>query len=125
MPNIGEALPRPYQCAELIAADPDYGRIVCHCERVTRGEILDAARAPVPARSLDGLRRRTRALLGRCQGFYCSAAVTRLLAEASGQTSQRCWALRSAGASRSGGDAGTSAPRFDRTPGASSAHSAV
>ena len=64
----------------------DYGRIVCHCERVTRGEILAAARATVPARSLDGLRRRTRALLGRCQGFYCSAEVTRLLAEASGTT---------------------------------------
>jgi glycerol-3-phosphate dehydrogenase len=85
MPSIGEALPRPYQRADLIAADPDFGRIVCHCERVTRGEILAAARATVPARSLDGLRRRTRALLGRCQGFYCSAAVTCLLAEASGQ----------------------------------------
>lgn len=79
MPNIGEAFPRPYQSAELIAADPDCGRIVCHCERVTRAEILAALRAPLPARSLDGLRRRTRALLGRCQGFYCSAAVGVLL----------------------------------------------
>jgi len=86
MPNLGEALPRPYQCADLIAADPNYGRIVCHCERVTRGEILAAARSPLPARSLDGLRRRTRALLGRCQGFYCTAAVAALLAEASGQS---------------------------------------
>ena len=86
MPNIGEAYPRPYQCADVIARDPDFGRIVCHCERVTRGELLAAMRAPVPARSLDGLRRRTRALLGRCQGFYCSAAVTRMLAEASGQS---------------------------------------
>jgi glycerol-3-phosphate dehydrogenase len=86
MPMIGEASPRPYCSPELIAADPDYGRIVCHCERVTRREIVDAARAPIPARSLDGLRRRTRALLGRCQGFYCTATVTRLLAEASGRT---------------------------------------
>jgi glycerol-3-phosphate dehydrogenase len=86
MPNLGEALPRPYQRADLIAADPDYGRLVCHCERVTRGEILAAARSPLPARSLDGLRRRTRALLGRCQGFYCAAAVTQLLAEASDQS---------------------------------------
>jgi glycerol-3-phosphate dehydrogenase len=86
MPNIGEAFPRPYQCADAIAADRDFGRIVCHCERVTRGEIIAAARAIVPARSLDGLRRRTRALLGRCQGFYCAAAVTRLLADASGTT---------------------------------------
>jgi glycerol-3-phosphate dehydrogenase len=86
MPNIGEVSQRPYQCADLIAAQPDYGRIVCHCERVTAGEMLAAMRAPLPARSLDGLRRRTRALLGRCQGFYCSASVARLLADASGQS---------------------------------------
>jgi glycerol-3-phosphate dehydrogenase len=41
---------RPYQSAERIAENPDYGHIVCHCERVTRGEILDAAGEPVPAR---------------------------------------------------------------------------
>ena len=86
MPNIGEASPRPHARADLIAADPDYGRIVCHCERVTRREIVDATRAAIPARSLDGLRRRTRATLGRCQGFYCAAAVTRLVAAASGRT---------------------------------------
>jgi glycerol-3-phosphate dehydrogenase len=85
MPNIGEAFPRPYQCAERIAANPDYGRIVCHCERVTHGELVDALRAPIPARSLDGIRRRTRALLGRCQGFYCLAEVAGLLADATGQ----------------------------------------
>jgi glycerol-3-phosphate dehydrogenase len=55
---------RPYQSAERIAENADYGHIVCHCERVTRGEIRDAAGAPVPARSLDGMRRRTRALHG-------------------------------------------------------------
>ncbi|MFI0819439.1 FAD-dependent oxidoreductase [Streptomyces sp. NPDC021098] len=75
MPNIGEAFPRPYQRADLIAADPAYGTVVCHCERVTRGEIRDALRATVPPGSLDGLRRRTRATGGRCQGFYCGAAV--------------------------------------------------
>lgn len=79
MPNIGEGFPRPYQRADLIAADADFGRIICHCERVTRGEIIAAARATIPARSLDGLRRRTRALLGRCQGFYCAATVAALL----------------------------------------------
>lgn len=81
MPNIGEAVLRPYQSAEAIGANPDYGRIICHCERVTRGEIVDALRAPVPARTLDGVRRRTRALLGRCQGFFCAATVTHLVAE--------------------------------------------
>jgi glycerol-3-phosphate dehydrogenase len=85
MPNIGEGFPRPYQRADLIRDNPDYGRIVCHCERVCRGEIIDAARCPVPARSLDGIRRRTRALLGRCQGFYCSASIAALLAEATAQ----------------------------------------
>lgn len=85
MPWIGEAGTRPYQDPAAIADDPDHGRIVCHCERVTRAEILAACRGPIPARSLDGVRRRTRAMLGRCQGFACAEAVTRLLAEASGQ----------------------------------------
>lgn len=78
MPNIGEAGPRPYRDAAVIAGDPDYGRIVCFCERATLGEIRDAFRGPVPARSVDGLRRRTRALLGRCQGFYCGARIEAL-----------------------------------------------
>ncbi|MFE2584319.1 FAD-dependent oxidoreductase [Streptomyces sp. NPDC059378] len=81
MPNLGEAFPRPYQRAELIAADPEYGRLVCHCERVSRGEIRDALAATVPARTLEGLRRRTRARAGRCQGFYCGAAVRALFEE--------------------------------------------
>lgn len=82
MPNIGEDPPRPYAHAGLISDDPDYGRIVCFCERVTRGEIRDALAAPIPAVDLDGLRRRTRVLMGRCQGFYCGAHVATLLAEA-------------------------------------------
>ncbi|MFF1692095.1 FAD-dependent oxidoreductase [Streptomyces sp. NPDC058257] len=78
MPNLGEAFPRPYQRADLIATDSAYGSIVCHCERVTRGEIRDALISTVPPGSLDGLRRRTRARGGRCQGFYCGAAVREL-----------------------------------------------
>ena len=80
MPYIGEAGVRPYRDAERIAADPAYGQIVCHCERVTRGEIRDALASPVPPADLGGLRRRTRAMNGRCQGFYCAAAVSRLFA---------------------------------------------
>ena len=83
MPNIGEARPRPYAQPERIAEDPDYGRVVCFCERVTRGEIRDAAASPVPPTDLDGLRRRTRVLMGRCQGFFCGAHVGGLLAELS------------------------------------------
>jgi glycerol-3-phosphate dehydrogenase len=86
MPNIGEAGLRPYQSSEMIAADPAYGQIVCHCERVSLGEVRDAARAVIPARTLDGLRRRTRALQGRCQGFNCHAALAARLAE---ETQQR------------------------------------
>jgi glycerol-3-phosphate dehydrogenase len=74
LPNIGEAGIRPYQ--EVAA--PQYGEIVCHCERVTRGEIADAMASVIPPADLGGLRRRTRAMNGRCQGFYCAATVSRL-----------------------------------------------
>ena len=79
MPNLGEAFPRPYADAARIAADPAYGRIVCFCERVTAGEIRDTFRTPIPPTTLGGLRRRTRAQNGRCQGFYCGAQVLELL----------------------------------------------
>jgi glycerol-3-phosphate dehydrogenase len=82
MPNIGEASARPFQRGELIGSDPDYGRVVCFCERVTRGEIRDAFASPVPPADLDGLRRRTRAHMGRCQGFFCGARLAGMLAEA-------------------------------------------
>ncbi len=81
MPNIGEAFPRPYERPELIARDPEYGRVICFCERVTAGEIRDALTAVLPARDLGGLRRRTRALNGRCQGFFCGAQVEKMLQE--------------------------------------------
>src|SRR5205085_5411312 len=82
MPNIGEHLPRPYMQPERIAENSAYGRVVCFCERVTRGEIHDALSAPIPAVDLDGLRRRTRVLMGRCQGFFCGAEVAAMLGEA-------------------------------------------
>ena len=78
MPNIGENFTRPYQDAARITADPAYGRVVCFCERVTAGEIRDAYRSPIPPCDLNGLRRRTRAMNGRCQGFYCGAEVLAL-----------------------------------------------
>jgi glycerol-3-phosphate dehydrogenase len=79
MPNIGEFGSRPFQEHDRIAADPEYGRIVCFCERVTRGEIRDALDGPIPPADGDGLRRRTRALMGRCQGFFCGAEIAELL----------------------------------------------
>ncbi|HZP31689.1 MAG TPA: FAD-dependent oxidoreductase [Acidimicrobiia bacterium] len=85
MPNLGEAFARPYQDAERIAADPEYGTVLCHCERVTAGELRDAFTSAVPPADLDGIRRRTRALMGRCQGFYCSAEVASRFARATGR----------------------------------------
>lgn len=79
MPNLGEAGVRPYQDTGRVAADPEYGRIVCFCERVSAGEIRDAFDSPIPPADLDGLRRRTRVMNGRCQGFYCGARTQALL----------------------------------------------
>ena len=79
MPNIGEFGTRPYQESELIERDADFGRVVCFCERVTRGEIEAALASPIPPADVDGLRRRTRTLMGRCQGFFCAAEVAALI----------------------------------------------
>jgi len=79
LPTIGQAFTRPHQDAEMVAANPAYAEIVCHCERVSRGELMDAMSAPIPATTVDALRRRTRASQGRCQGFNCHAALTKIL----------------------------------------------
>lgn len=63
-----------------IEADPSYGKIICRCETVTEGEILDAIRRPMGATTVDGVKRRTRAGMGRCQGGFCMPRVTELLA---------------------------------------------
>jgi glycerol-3-phosphate dehydrogenase len=81
MPNLAEARQRPFGDAGLIEHDPAYGHVVCLCERVTSGEIRDALSSVVPARDIDGIRRRTRALAGRCAGFHCGATVTSMLAD--------------------------------------------
>jgi glycerol-3-phosphate dehydrogenase len=77
LPTIGQADIRPHQNAEMIAKNPQYAEIVCHCERVSRGELIDAMNSPIPATVWDALRRRTRASQGRCQGFNCHAALTK------------------------------------------------
>lgn len=63
-----------------IAKNPSYGRIICRCESITEGEILDAIHAPAGARDVDGVKRRTRAGMGRCQGGFCGSKVVELLA---------------------------------------------
>ena len=63
----------------LIARDPAYGQVICRCEGVTEGEIRDAIRRTPGARSLDGVKRRVRAGMGRCQGGFCGPKVMELL----------------------------------------------
>ena len=73
----------------LIAKDPSYGRVVCRCESITEGEMRDAFRSPVPPRSVDGIKRRTMAGLGRCQGGFCGPQVVKLLAQNMGLTEDK------------------------------------
>ena len=68
------------EAAALIAENPAYGTIICRCEKVTEGEIIDAIRRPLGACSLDGIKRRTRAGMGRCQAGFCSTKVMDILA---------------------------------------------
>lgn len=70
----------PEEAAELIAENLAYGAVICRCEKVTEGEILEAIHRPLGARSLDGVKRRTRAGMGRCQAGFCSTKVMELLA---------------------------------------------
>jgi len=64
----------------LIKAQPAYGQIICRCESVSEGEILDAIHRTLGARSLDGIKRRVRAGMGRCQGGFCAPRVMEILA---------------------------------------------
>ena len=74
MPMLAETAPRAFQ-------QGDGTEIVCHCEQVTRGEIERALSSDIPPRDLNALRRRTRVMMGRCNGFYCSARVAELTNE--------------------------------------------
>ncbi len=76
---------------ELIKKNPLYGNIVCRCETVTEGEIVDAIHAPIPARSMDAIKRRLRAGMGRCQGGFCGPKVIEILSRELGiPTEQVC-----------------------------------
>ena len=66
--------------AEKIRENPLYGSIVCRCETISEGEIVDAIRRPLGAKTLDGVKRRTRAGMGRCQAGFCSPRVMDILA---------------------------------------------
>ena len=63
----------------MIARDADHGEIVCRCETVTKAEVLAAIRGPLGAKTVDGVKMRTRATMGRCQGGYCQTRIAELL----------------------------------------------
>jgi glycerol-3-phosphate dehydrogenase len=79
VPNLAEHMIRPYMKG---------GEIICHCEWVTRGEVEAASQGPLPAGDLGGLKRRTRAGMGRCQGFYCAAHVSTAYEKATANSGQ-------------------------------------
>lgn len=66
---------------ELIKQNPDYGVIICRCEEVSKGEIIDAIKSPIPATTLDAIKRRVRPGMGRCQGGFCSPLIIRIISE--------------------------------------------
>lgn len=65
---------------EIITTDPLYANIVCRCETITEGEIVRAIHSPIPARTIDAIKRRLRAGMGRCQGGFCGPKVIEILA---------------------------------------------
>ena len=67
--------------AQLIQKEPSFGRVICRCEEITEGEIRAAIRARVGARTLDGIKRRTRSGMGRCQGGFCTPRLIEILGE--------------------------------------------
>ncbi len=71
---------------ELISRDPSYGQIICRCEMITEGEILDAIRRPLGAKTLDGIKRRVRAGMGRCQAGFCTPRLIEILERETGQS---------------------------------------
>ena len=78
IPNMALASVKERQ--ELIKENPLYGRVVCRCELVTEGEIVDSIKRPLGATTLDGIKRRTRAGMGRCQSGFCSPIAVSILA---------------------------------------------
>jgi glycerol-3-phosphate dehydrogenase len=70
----------PEERNQLIKENPSYGTIICRCENVTEGEIIDAINRPLGARTLDGIKRRTRAGMGRCQSGFCSPKTMEIMA---------------------------------------------
>lgn len=82
IPNLAEMSLE--ERSKWIKANPDYGEIVCRCEEISKGEIIDALRRPIPVDTVDGIKRRVRAGMGRCQGGFCLPLVMSIIHEEKG-----------------------------------------
>ncbi|RRD94153.1 FAD/NAD(P)-binding oxidoreductase [Clostridiales bacterium COT073_COT-073] len=78
-PNLGKM--SNDEKTKIIAENPDYAKIICRCETISKGEILDAIHAPIPAMDVDAIKRRTRSGMGRCQGGFCGPRIIAILHE--------------------------------------------
>lgn len=93
-PNTGfrpnrKGIPRLRELPEeerdrLIRENPDYGVIICRCEEISKGEILDALNSPLPVCTVDGIKKRLRPGMGRCQGGFCMPLVAQIISEHEG-----------------------------------------
>ena len=98
-PNTGfrpnrKGIPRLRELPEeerdrLIRENPDYGVIICRCEEISKGEILDALNSPLPVCTVDGIKKTLRPGMGRCQGGFCGPLVLQIIAEETGLPLER------------------------------------
>ena len=91
---IRKGIPRFHEMSQserqaLIEKNPLYGRVICRCETITEGEIVDAVRRPIPARSVDAVKRRLRAGMGRCQGGFCGPKAIEIIARELGISTEQ------------------------------------
>ncbi len=82
VPDLAETSVRPWADPARIAADPAYAEMICHCERISVGEVRDALASEIPPATIKALKRRTRVMFGRCQGFYCGARIQAMFEQA-------------------------------------------
>ena len=75
------SLMTPEEQERMIKENPDYGELVCRCQKVTRAEILQAIHNPLGVKTVTGVKYRTRSMMGRCQGGYCQMRITQMLEE--------------------------------------------
>lgn len=69
------------QLRELIKSDPSFGKIVCRCEKITEGEVIEAIRSPLHPITVDGIKRRVRPTMGRCQGGFCLPKLIKIISD--------------------------------------------